>query len=121
MSRPAVQRTSVSALVGRPVTDAGGAVRGHVQEFAVDPVHDTDHIAAFLLRGEPRMMVEMKALASLTGVELRLLEGAEPTALTDDANFLLLERDLLDQQIIDVHGHKVVRVNDVGLVWEPVN
>src|ERR1019366_192526 len=33
---------------------------------------------------------------------------------------LLLERDLLDQQIIDVHGHKVVRVNAVDLVWEAV-
>ena len=31
---------------------------------------------------------------------------------------LLLERDLLDQQIIDVHGHKVVRVNDVDMYWE---
>lgn len=28
---------------------------------------------------------------------------------------LLLKRDLLDQQIIDVHGRKVVRVNDVDL------
>jgi Mg/Co/Ni transporter MgtE len=28
---------------------------------------------------------------------------------------LLLERDLLDQQIIDVHGRKVVRVNDIEL------
>jgi len=28
---------------------------------------------------------------------------------------LFLERDLLDQQIIDVHGRKVVRVNDVNL------
>jgi Mg/Co/Ni transporter MgtE len=28
---------------------------------------------------------------------------------------LLLKRDLLDQQIIDVHGRKVVRVNDVEL------
>ena len=37
----------------------------------------------------------------------------------EDDEFLLLERDLLDQQIIDVHGHKVVRVNDVDLVWEP--
>ena len=27
---------------------------------------------------------------------------------------------MLDQQIIDVHGHKVVRVNDVELVWEAV-
>jgi Mg/Co/Ni transporter MgtE/sporulation protein YlmC with PRC-barrel domain len=30
---------------------------------------------------------------------------------------LLLGRDLLDQQIIDVHGRKVVRVNDVDLEW----
>ena len=28
---------------------------------------------------------------------------------------LLLDRDLMDQQIIDVHGRKVVRVNDVSL------
>jgi magnesium transporter len=35
------------------------------------------------------------------------------------STYLLLERDLLDQQIIDVDGHKVVRVNDVNLLWEP--
>jgi len=34
---------------------------------------------------------------------------------------LLLERDLLDQQIIDVHGRKVVRVNDVELRQEQTN
>lgn len=32
---------------------------------------------------------------------------------------LLLDRDLLDQQIIDIHGRKVVRVNDVSLLWLP--
>ena len=30
-------------------------------------------------------------------------------------DYLLLDRDLLDQQIIDVDGRKVVRVNDVNL------
>ena len=34
---------------------------------------------------------------------------------------LLLKRDLLDQQIIDIHGRKVVRVNDVDLESTPVN
>jgi Mg/Co/Ni transporter MgtE len=34
-------------------------------------------------------------------------------------DYLLLDRDLLDQQIIDVDGRKVVRVNDVNLAWEP--
>ncbi len=42
-----------------------------------------------------------------------------PTPAGEIGDFLLLERDLLDQQIIDVDGHKVVRVNDVNLVWEP--
>ena len=34
---------------------------------------------------------------------------------------LLLKRDLLDQQIIDVLGRKVVRVNDVEIDSTPVN
>ena len=34
---------------------------------------------------------------------------------------LLLKRDLLDQQIIDIHGRKVVRVNDVEIESTPVN
>ena len=49
---------------------------------------------------------------------MQLREDAQPTLLPEDEDYLLLERDLLDQQIIDVHGHKVVRVNDVELVWE---
>ena len=39
--------------------------------------------------------------------------GWEPYNVSDGV--LLLKRDLLDQQIIDVHGRKVVRVNDVEL------
>ncbi len=51
---------------------------------------------------------------------LRMRGQAEATPMPKEESYLLLERDLLDQQIIDVHGHKVVRVNDVDLVWEPV-
>jgi len=46
---------------------------------------------------------------------------AAPKLLPEEDSYLMLERDLLDQQIIDVHGHKVVRVNDVELVWEAVS
>jgi Mg/Co/Ni transporter MgtE/sporulation protein YlmC with PRC-barrel domain len=42
---------------------------------------------------------------------------AEPVKVQDMNHYLLLERDLLDQQIIDVDGRKVVRVNDVNLAW----
>ena len=46
--------------------------------------------------------------------------GQAPKLMPKEDSYLMLERDLLDQQIIDVHGHKVVRVNDVELVWEAV-
>lgn len=32
-------------------------------------------------------------------------------------NHLLLRQDIVDRQIVDVHGRKVVRVNDVDLRW----
>jgi CBS domain-containing protein/sporulation protein YlmC with PRC-barrel domain len=62
----------------------------------------------------------MAAIADLerSADGLRLLSGASLLALPQDQELLLLERDLLDQQIIDVHGRKVVRVNEVNLDWE---
>jgi Mg/Co/Ni transporter MgtE len=41
--------------------------------------------------------------------------------LASSEGMLMLERDLLDQQIIDVSGRKVVRVNDVDLLPEGIN
>jgi CBS domain-containing protein len=48
------------------------------------------------------------------------LELRSPNTLTplkDEGNYLYLQQDLVDRQIIDVHGRKVVRVNDVDLEW----
>jgi magnesium transporter len=126
-------RTSVSALLGATVRDAGGRVLGHVQEFAVSPTVDAAHVQGLLLRllgaaplwrwpgGSRRAKLTLIPIAALHltatgGMQVR--EDASPITLLEDDNFLLLERDLLDQQIIDVHGHKVVRVNDVELIWE---
>jgi CBS domain-containing protein len=52
-------------------------------------------------------------------IELR--EDALLQPLRGDENLLLLQQDVLDRQIIDVHGRKVVRVNDVDLQWFPQN
>jgi magnesium transporter len=41
--------------------------------------------------------------------------GSDP--LRGDENYLFLQQDLIDRQIIDIHGRKVVRVNDVDLEW----
>lgn len=118
------QRTSVSALMGASVMDARGAVFGHVREFVVSPSVDTCHVHCFVLKLAAGQRSGHSAMVFITDLELRALneiylrEGAAPGILPADETPLMLERDLLDQQIIDVHGRKVVRVNDVDLVWE---
>jgi magnesium transporter len=125
MTKHANQRTSVSALMGTTVVDAQGSAFGHVREFAVAPTVDASHVYGMVVRltsakrGDRFSLVPVAELQFDDAGQMRLRATASPTTLSDDETYLLLERDLLDQQIIDIHGHKVVRVNDVDLVWEP--
>ena len=50
MTKHASQTTSVSALMGAPVTDASGRTMGHVREFAVSPPEDANHVQRLVLR-----------------------------------------------------------------------
>ena len=124
MSTLGNQRTSVSALMGAAVHDARGGLLGRVREFAVSPQVDATRVQALVVtradaeRGSRPALVTIASLKRGAGGRLALLANEEPNAMGEGDDFLLLERDLLDQQIIDVHGHKVVRVNDVDLVWE---
>jgi CBS domain-containing protein len=125
MTKHANQRTSVSALMGTTVVDAQGGAFGHVREFAVAPTVDASHVYGMVVRltsakrGDRLSLVPVAELQFDDAGQMQLRATAAPTTLSDDETYLLLERDLLDQQIIDIHGHKVVRVNDVDLVWEP--
>jgi sporulation protein YlmC with PRC-barrel domain/CBS domain-containing protein len=115
--------TSVSTLVGMSVVDGSGKSCGRVHEFAVDVARDGAHVAALILRrregGKLReFSLPVASLEQPAPGATRLTAKARPMPAGEIGDFLLLERDLLDQQIIDVDGHKVVRVNDVNLVWE---
>ena len=90
------------------------------------PPVDANHVQGLVLRlagagrGDRLSMAAVGDLEMTPAGELRMRGQATPTPMPEEDSYLLLERDLLDQQIIDVHGHKVVRVNDVDLVWEAV-
>ena len=113
--------------MGAPVEDASGHVVGHVREFAVAPPVDANHVHALVLRMAGTARAKPMSLAAVRDLELtrvgrlRMRGEAKPAPITEEDSYLMLERDLLDQQIIDVHGHKVVRVNDVELVWEALD
>ncbi|GAC1365409.1 MAG: CBS domain-containing protein [Acidobacteriaceae bacterium] len=119
------QTTSVSALLGVPVSDAAGRTVGHVRELAVSPTVDAKYVQGFLLKMSGATRDARLSLIAVGDVEpgvgkLQMRGETAAVELTEDDSYLLLDRDVLDQQIIDVHGHKVVRVNDVELVWEQV-
>jgi magnesium transporter len=115
--------TSVSGLMGMSVVDRAGGVLGRVHEFAVDASKDGAHVAGLVLRkkseGKVKEWLLPVELVEMPGVgETALRAKGKPAQAKSLNHFLLLERDLLDQQIIDMDGRKVVRVNDVNLVWE---
>ncbi len=56
--------------------------------------------------------------ARVNGGVYTTARSADLPKYSSGEGMLLLERDLLDQQIIDVHGRKVVRVNDIELALD---
>jgi len=118
------RRTTVSSLLGRTVLNAEGTVAGRIAEFLLNGTGASTHVTDLVLTSNGRLRGKHAVSVPLTGLSLREdgtihLHGAmQPQPVADTPATVFLERDLLDQQIIDVHGRKVVRVNDVDLVWE---
>ena len=114
---------ALSELLGVPVLDPAGAVGGRVREVAVAPQEDAARVSCLIVRtASGDRMLGRDVLAAVGGGTVRAAAlTADWPAFAGGEGLLLLERDLLDQQIIDVHGRKVVRVNDVDLYPELVN
>ena len=113
---------ALSELLGATVRDATGTVRGRVREIAVAPQDHPTRIAYLIVKsadGERMLPVESLKTAGVTVRAHSDISSWEKYTPSDGV--LLLKRDLLDQQIIDVHGRKVVRVNDVELETTPMN
>src|SRR5437870_6056246 len=113
---------ALSELLGAAVRDASGTVRGRVREIAVAPQDHPTRIAYLIVNtSDGERAVPPDALKA-AGASVRTATDASQWArYVPSDGVLLLKRDLLDQQIIDVHGRKVVRVNDVELESTPVN
>jgi CBS domain-containing protein len=113
---------ALSELLGATVRDATGTVRGRVREIAVAPQDHPTRIAYLIVKtpdGERALAPDdVKSFGSTVRT---MTESANWGSYSPSDGVLLLKRDLLDQQIIDVHGRKVVRVNDVELESTPIN
>ena len=106
---------ALTELLGLPVTEVSGAHCGRVREVALTPAEDRARVSALIVRTRngDRVLPFASVLSVNGGV--RASSPSADWSPPDAEGLFLLERDLLDQQIIDVHGRKVVRVNDVDL------
>jgi magnesium transporter len=111
-------RVSLTALLGTPVTDAHGHLRGKLKDIAVATGPDAGKVAGLVLKTKTGLaLVPSQEVMETPAGTLELRSTDALTPLKDEGNFLFLQQDLVDRQIIDIHGRKVVRVNDVDLEW----
>jgi magnesium transporter len=110
--------SSLTALLGTPITDRGGRLRGRLKDVAVATGAEAGHVAGLILKtGEGSRLAEVRNILQTPSGALELRDAEALQSLRGDENFLLLQQDIVDQQIVDVHGRKVVRANDVNLQW----
>jgi magnesium transporter len=106
----------LSELLGATVYDVSGAATGRVREVTLAPQEDRDRIASFIVKTKTgNRILPFSAVSSIDSNIHASGNLSDWPAANGSEGLFLLERDLLDQQVIDVHGRKVVRVNDVDL------
>jgi sporulation protein YlmC with PRC-barrel domain/CBS domain-containing protein len=112
----------LSELLGATVYDQSGAVTGRVHEVTLAPQEDRDRIASFIVKTKSgNRVLPFSAVSAIDASVHATSRPSEWPAANGAEGLFLLERDLLDQQVIDVHGRKVVRVNDVDLQIDAAN
>ena len=113
----------LSQAIGRPVLDASGEPLGKVADLivAVGDLHPP--VTGLVVGGvgaraghARSIFLPWSSVASLdaTGARLRT-PTIDISRFQQRPNEILLKQDLMDKQIVDIDGRKVVRVNDLRL------
>jgi sporulation protein YlmC with PRC-barrel domain/CBS domain-containing protein len=106
---------ALTELLGATVYDPSGA-SGRVREVTLAPQEDRSRISALIVKTKSgNRILSFTSVSAINGGVRTSTAAAEWPAVTNTEGLFLLERDLLDQQVIDINGRKVVRVNDVDL------
>src|SRR5580700_3319663 len=112
---------ALTELLGAPVLDSAGRNCGRVREVALVPQEDRVRISVLIVKTKTGdRALPLQSVTSINAGVRASTAYADWSSINATEGLFLLERDLLDQQVIDVHGRKVVRVNDVDLQQESV-
>ena len=107
---------ALTELLGATVYDPSGASSGRVREVTLTPQEDRSRISSLIVKTKSgNRVLPFSAVSAINGGVRAATGVGEWPAVNGTEGLFFLERDLLDQQVIDVNGRKVVRVNDVDL------
>jgi CBS domain-containing protein/sporulation protein YlmC with PRC-barrel domain len=109
----------LSVLIGRPVVDVDCVPVGTLEDVIAATRADMTHpqLQAIVVRsGKQETTIPMDQVAVLLAPTIPLSRRkADLTPYAHTEQDLYLARDVLDKQIIDIHGVRVVRVNDLEI------
>ena len=119
LSSSGMTTLALTELLGATVYDPSGASSGRVREVTLTPQEDRSRISSLIVKTKSgNRILAFSSVSAINGGIRATTAAAEWPAANGNEGLFLLERDLLDQQVIDVNGRKVVRVNDVDLQIE---
>ncbi len=108
----------LTELLGLPVYDLKGRNIGTLRDAALVPLIDPVRLDRYLVGAGPGWLsIRYDQVETITTAGIHL-KDERLTPYHSDEYMLRMVRDLLDQQIIDTEGRKVVRVNDVTFLKE---
>jgi CBS domain-containing protein len=109
----------VSDLLGKRVADVNGEQVGRLEDLVASVRGDMPHpvISAIVVKRQGgQLVVPVSEVAALIAPAVPLTKSIEDlTSYVPAEQDLYLARDVLDKQIIDTNGVRVVRVNDLEL------
>jgi magnesium transporter len=105
----------LSELLGVRVFDTKGRRIGTLRDAAIVPLIDPKRVDRYLVGAGPGWFSIRYDQIRSVGTDGIHLKDELLTPYHSDEYMLRMVRDLLDQQIIDAQGRKLVRVNDVTL------
>ncbi|HLO36098.1 MAG TPA: PRC-barrel domain-containing protein, partial [Candidatus Deferrimicrobium sp.] len=107
----------LSQAIGRPVRDQKGDPIGRVADLIVAVGERYPPVTGLVIRTDRRQIfLPWSSVDSLDAEGARLRTSIlDITKFAQRPNEILLKSDLLDKQIVDIDGRRVVRVNDLSL------
>jgi magnesium transporter len=111
------QQLYLSSVLNKPLTNGAGQMLGKVWDLAITPDEEFPIVSQVLVKrngktysvGWDRVVLFNPAVISVSASESDL------TGYEETGSEIHVRRDILDKQIVDVNGAKVVRVNDLKL------